>query len=90
MGGRSALGAIFQCKALKLFAHKNYRRCFSAAASRVVRRLHVRAENQAKSAQNSIVAWKKTVKIKALSMFPTVQRTQRVTQICMLKILKDF
>ena len=50
MGGRSALGAIFQCKALKLFAHKKYRRCCSAAASWVVRRLHVRLENQAPSA----------------------------------------
>merc|ERR1712030_3957 len=90
MGGRSALVAIFQCKALKLFAHKKYRRCCSAAASGVVRRLHVRLENQAPSAQNSVVAWKKNVKIGTLSLTPIVQQTQRVMQICMLKILKDF
>ena len=30
------------------------------------------------------------MKIKTQSLTPTVRRTQRVTQICMLKILKDF
>ena len=30
------------------------------------------------------------MKIKMQSLTPTVRRTQRVTQICMLKILKDF
>ena len=79
MGGRISLVAIFKYKALKLFAHKNYRRCFSVAASGVVRRLHVCAENDTLSAQNSVVAWKKIVKIKNLSLTPTVRQTQRVT-----------
>ena len=50
------------------------------------RRLHVRVENQVSSAQNSVVAWKKSVKIRTQSLTHTRRRTQRVTQ----KILKGF
>ena len=51
---------------------------------------HVRAENQASSAQNSVVGWRKTVKTKTQSLVPTARRTQIVTWTWMLMVLRDF